>query len=372
MELKVTGASLHYVIVDLVVEITNPSNITISVGDINFDVVMNEFQAVIGKSYLNSLTIVPGATRYNSRMHLGEGATSIIAVGKMLTNYLTGVPVALTIQGSATSTKIAPIQPGISQVRLATSINGQTEGLIKKIDVNGEMGEVMGGTARARITLYNPLDTSFTLLSIKASTTKVINCIVGGRDKLGKEALIGSIDYTLPSPLTIPPKGTVVSDEWPVTLAAAPGDIMGLLSTFADLYNFYNVTQNASVIVGDSFAATNMYYHQQNVPYTLTVPEITDQDPEQLKGLCNTDLGTMALKAPNITEIIGGNSTTSSAVSVPATTATTTVIVTETPAATATTTVEVPPPVQTTTTTNVVPPAPTDAPSAAPVAAPAA
>jgi hypothetical protein len=327
---------------------------------------MNEFQAVVGKSYLTDLTIVPGPTRYNSRMHLGEGATSIIAVGKMLTDYLVGAPVALTIQGTATSTKIAPLQAGISQVRLATSINGQTEGLIKKIDVKGELTDMLSGNALATIELYNPLDTPFTLVSIKASTTKVIGCTVGGLEKYGKELLIGSIDYTLPSPLTIPPKGTVVSDEWPVKLAET--EVMGLLSTFADLHNFYNVTQNASVIVGDNFAASNMYYYQQNVPYVLTVPGITDQDPEQMKQLCMSPPPMVASVPNNISDLIGGDNTSSAVPPVP--TATTTIAVPEPPAATTT---EVPPPVDTTTETVPEPttaevPVPTEEPVAAPPA----
>lgn len=325
---------------------------------------MNEFQAVVGKSYLDALTIVPGAAQYKSRMHLGEGATSIVAVGKMLTDYLTGKHVALVIQGSPTSTTIAPIQPGISKLRLATSINGQMEGLINRIDVNADINEVVAGVARAKIELHNPLDTSFTLLSIKASTTKVMGCILGGKDKLGKEILVGSIDYTLPSPLTIPAKGTVVSDEWPVVFASG-GDIMASMATYADLRNFYNVTQNASVIVGDNFAATNMYYYQQNVPYSLGIPEITDQPEEMLKQLCNTDLGTQSLSLSNLTDPVSNNSTTSSAI--PSTT--TTIVNSETPAPTTTEA----PPVETTTetepeATSDPAPAPTEEPSAAPAA----
>ncbi|CEG74411.1 hypothetical protein RMATCC62417_09637 [Rhizopus microsporus] len=64
--LAVSGATSKYVIVDLVVSFNNPSNITIVVGDINFDIVMKEFNGPLvssaAPSSIASTTTSPAAS----------------------------------------------------------------------------------------------------------------------------------------------------------------------------------------------------------------------------------------------------------------------------------------------------------------------
>ncbi|KAF1802885.1 hypothetical protein V8B55DRAFT_1045444 [Mucor lusitanicus] len=296
--LKVTGATLKYIIVELDVTLANPSNITITIGDVNFDVVMNEYGAVVGKAYMLDTTIKPGAQDYKSIMHLGEGATSIEAVGKMLFYYLTGAAVPLTIQGSPTSTTIEPLKQGLSQLKLATSINGVNEGLIEQIDVKGDLMTIANtGFASAKIRIHNPLDTPFTLKHIKASTTQYLTCNSAGNLRYTNQE-IGTIDYELPTPMVIPAKSSVTSDDWPVAIDLARLDIV--MSAIMSLERHYNVTQTASVVVGDGFASTEMYYTQANVPYTMDIPEITATPPEQMKEFCDAPpLSGFSLLQPN-------------------------------------------------------------------------
>lgn len=246
---------------------------------------MNEFNAVVGKAYMLDTTITPGAKDYKSIMHLGEGATSIEAVGKMLFYYLTGAAVPLTIQGSPTSTTIEPLKQGLSQLKLATSINGVNEGLIEQIDVFGDLAGIAGtGFASAKIRIHNPLDTPFTLKHIKASTTQYMTCNNAGSARYTNQE-IGTIDYELPSPLVIPPKSSVTSDDWPVAIDLTRLDIV--MSAITSGERFYNVTQTASVVVGDGFESSEMYYTQQNVPYTIEIPELTGMSPEEMQAFCD-------------------------------------------------------------------------------------
>ncbi|RCI04658.1 hypothetical protein CU098_010147 [Rhizopus stolonifer] len=362
VDLKVTGGTSGYVIIDLVVEMNNPSSITITIGDINFDVLMPEFNnAVIGKVYLKDTVIKPGAQNYNAVMHLAEGATNIEAVGKILTYYLTSVTVPLTIAGSPSSTSIAPLQPALSSLKLSSPMAGINGGLIKKIHVTGDIIGAVGGLAYASIELYNPLDTPFKIVHIYAETKKTVRCSMMGTQ--GQYVTVGTIDYELPSPLTIPPKGSVTTDSWPVKL----GDPLVLLPTLYDGYLFYNVTQNASVIVGDDFHASNMYYYQNDVPYDMNIPGLSD-DPS---GPASCNPGAIALSTnttanATTTESISATATlipidnsTSTTVDATTTTATTVITTTDAPVEATTTTTEAPIQATTTATTTTEVPAQT-------------
>lgn len=298
---------------------------------------MNEFNAVVGKAYMLDTTIKPGAQDYNCVMHLAEGATSAEAVGKMLFYYLTGATVPLTIQGSATSTTIEPLKQGLSQLKLASSMNGVTDGLIKQIEVFGDLATVAGGVATARVTIYNPLDTVFALKHIKASCTQYLICNMAG--SLQHTSIeVGMIDYELPEPLVIGPKGTVQSGDWPVTLNTA--QIEGVLSTIFSQVRFYNVTQTASVVVGDAFETTQMYYTQKEVPYVLNIPEINELPSEALQGACDTPGASAMSLALNETTTVNS---TSSAAPTSTVLSTTSIPVTSTTIAETTTTEEAQP-----------------------------
>ncbi|KAG1244996.1 hypothetical protein G6F68_015226 [Rhizopus microsporus] len=54
-----------------------------------------------------------------------------------------------------------------------------------------------------------------------------------------------------------------------------------------DSINLYNVTQNVTVTVGDGYQAKNMYYYQDNVPYSLWVSGLSDYlDPSTFPATC--------------------------------------------------------------------------------------
>lgn len=266
---------------------TNPSNITITVGDINFDVKLpSAGDAVIGKAYLNNATIAPGPQSYPSEMHLGEGVTDangVIALGEILTAYLTGASVPLLVAGSATSTTIAPIQPGIAALQLQTTMNGNTQGLIQSVHVTTSMTDVaVSAIAYADITLFNPLAVPFTIKHIYAETYHWFLCegdLSAGVDTSGltnTNYLLGTIDMDVD--VTIPAGGSYTGTNWLVSLTHDDPLYLfyALDASVFDGNFYYNITQNASVIVGDSFAVENMYYYQQEVPYTVNVSDLSE------------------------------------------------------------------------------------------------
>ncbi|EPB90640.1 hypothetical protein HMPREF1544_02550 [Mucor circinelloides 1006PhL] len=350
--LKVTGATLKYIIVDLVVTLNNPSNITISIGDVNFDVYMNEYNAIVGKAYMLGTTIKPGAQDYNSVMHLAEGATSIEAVGKMLYYYLTGAAVPLTIRGSATSTPIVPLQAGLSKLQLATSINGVTTGLIEKMNVVVDINDLAAGLpAKATITIRNPLDTKFALKSITASCTSYLTCNYAGKYQYTNFE-IGTVNYAFPSPFEVGPGESKETGEIPVNI-----DISKLDAVMADLgamKGTYNISQTASAIVGDQFETDHMVYSQMNVPYTISITGFPEQYDPVWASIC--DSPPSGGNIPDTLALVLNNSTssaipsaTSTATSVAVSSSSSEAPVTTTVAATETTT-EAPKPTATETT----------------------
>ncbi|KAG1068155.1 hypothetical protein G6F42_026412 [Rhizopus arrhizus] len=221
---------------------TNPSNITITVGDINFDVVMNEFSAVVGRVYVKDAVIPPGGKIYSAEMHLGEKSTNAKAVSQMLGNYLTSAKIPLTIQGSSESTKIAPLGPALNSVKLATEMTGIAGNLISQIAVKGSIiGLLIKNEGSAKITLKNPLNSPFSIKTVDAS-------VVFTPSTGAAPFTVGTIDYDLPSPATVPAKGQTTTDEWPVKIVGSGLEHLGqMLGLLLDPAKYFDVQQNVTV-----------------------------------------------------------------------------------------------------------------------------
>lgn len=254
MSTKVIGATSDYIKVGLEISLDNPSQITINLGDITLDVNMNEFNALVGQTILKDLTLKPGNNTLSCEMHMG--GSNAQALLQLLSNYMTGAHVPLTVTGSDKSTEIASLKDAMSTVKLDTSMTGQTEKLIQSATVKAKAIEALAGKAKTSIVLHNPLDTEFSLRKVEAAV------FMNLKDKYQQ---IGHIDYSLPSALTVPAGGQVTTDDWPVTLDASPLDMLSLIGKDGLTID---LTQNATITVGDGFNAV-LYYYQNQVPMTL-------------------------------------------------------------------------------------------------------
>lgn len=325
LSLNITGSTASYVIVDLTVQLNNPSDTTITVGDINFDVLMPAYNnARVGVVYMAGVIIPPGAKTYVATMHLGEMATSAEAVGAMFTNYMTGVTVPLVIAGTERSTNIVPLSLALSSLQLASAAPGTQTKLITEVYVTGELDELTQGIAKTKITLNNPLDTSITIIKINAVSKKNIVCTAWSKTFVGYQT-IGTIDYILPQPLTIPARATVQTDFIPLTL---PGIVEGMQSILGDRH--IDVDQHAEVIVGDGFHITDMYYFQKNVDFLPYIPPFSDISG--FYNICMTD--TIGIMSTSISATSNNASSISSTIS--------TILPTSTPNDVSSTTISVP------------------------------
>lgn len=251
---KVIGATSDYIKVGLEISLENPSQITINLGDITLNVNMNEFNAQVGQTILKDLTLKPGSNALSCEMHMG--GSNAQALLQLLSNYMTGAQVPLTVTGSDQATEIPSLKDALSTVKLDTTMTGQTEKLIQSVTVKAKALEALAKKAKTSIVLHNPLDTQFTLRKVEAAVFMTL------KDKYQQ---IGHIDYSLPNPLTVPAGGQVTTDEWPVALDANPLDMLSLIGKDGLTID---LTQNATITVGDGFNAV-LYYYQNQVPMTL-------------------------------------------------------------------------------------------------------
>lgn len=265
LTINVVGGTSDYVLIDLTFALTNPSNISITVGDINFNVILNEFNSVIGRTYVKDAVIPPGRTVLSGQLHLGEASTNPKAVSQVLGNYLTSATIPLTIVGSDKSTAIAPLLPALSSVKLAATMTGIAGNLIGGVAVEGSIiGLIFQNKATSRITLRNPLDTTYAIKSVKASV--MFNPSSGA-----KPFAVGTIDYTLPSPVVVPAGGSIQTDAWPVSISGSGVEhLIQLLGMLLDPAKYFDIQQNVTVIVGGAYN-TEMFYYQDKVPFTLSI-----------------------------------------------------------------------------------------------------
>ncbi|KAI7900771.1 uncharacterized protein BX663DRAFT_438815 [Cokeromyces recurvatus] len=269
LSIDVIDGTPEYTLINLKFSLYNPSNITITLGDINFDVIMNECNAVVGQVYVKDTVIPPGSKIFNAQMHLGENSTNDKTIGQLFSNFLTSAITPLTIAGSSDSTAIVPLQSALSSVKLSTELDGIAANLISHVAVKGSIiGLIIKKEAESVITLQNPLNVPFSIKSIQAS-------VVFHPSSGASSFTVGTIDYNLTSLSTVPAKDSATTNEWPVAIIGSGVEhFMQLIELLLDPNKYFDVEQNITVIVGNNGYETQMYYYQNKVPFSIQIDNL--------------------------------------------------------------------------------------------------
>jgi LEA14-like dessication related protein len=270
VSLKVVGGTATYIDVELVIALNNPSQITITAGDLNFNVHMDASGSQVGTVFLTNTVIKPGRNEMAAKMQMTS--SDLLSLSKMLTNYLTGQVTALSVKGSLTSTKIIPLQPGLSQVNLKTEMKGIAPQLV----VENQM-KMVGLTPNIWVKFYNPLDTPYTVTGVAAN--------VFFTNKAGAYMNLGTLSGAIDPSVTVPPKGTALNEN-PLILKVQLASALQFLALPADQRKV-DLFQNVTVVVGEGFHGA-MYYEQKNVP-------VVDKDTAS-----SSEALAMALKAAGL------------------------------------------------------------------------
>jgi hypothetical protein len=133
--------------------------------------------------------------------------------------------------------------------------------------------------AKSVITLRNPLQTKYAIKKVEASVTF--------RPSSGASPfVVGTINYDLPTPISVPAGGTAKTEPWPVDLTK--GQLLQLIGMLLDGNKVLDVTQNVTVTVGDGYES-QMYYYQDKAPFTIAIDGLDltglGQLPSSLKSL---------------------------------------------------------------------------------------
>ncbi|KAI9304283.1 hypothetical protein BJ944DRAFT_153106, partial [Cunninghamella echinulata] len=253
ISLDVSGGNKDYAIVTTTVAFTNPSEITITIGDVNFSAKMKD-GSTIGQVFIKNTIIKPGVNQYNAEFRLAGTAE---AIGKLFTSYLTNVQVPLTIFGTKQSTSIEPLVPAMETVQLATTMKGIQANLVANIKVKVSLGDIIAKKSKSIVTLRNPLKTPYTLTGLKAK--------VFFPDK-GGEFQVGHID-SIPGPCTVPAGGETTCDEWNVAMDAEIGQLLKLVGAPDKSLNLKQ--DIVSLVGGPNGYSASFYYFQNKVPTSL-------------------------------------------------------------------------------------------------------
>ncbi|KAI8096238.1 uncharacterized protein BX664DRAFT_323438 [Halteromyces radiatus] len=289
LSLAVSGGTKDYTIVSTVIGFNNPSQITITVGDINFSSKMSD-GSVVGQVFVKSAVIKPGANQFDAEFHLA-GDTK--AIGQLFSDYLTKAVVPLTIFGTSTSTTIEPLKEAFQTVNLATTMTGIQSNLVAGVKVSVTIGDLVTKKAQTVVTLQNPLKTSYTLTALKADV------FFPGKSGNFK---VGHID-SIPGPCAVPAGGSTTCDQWEVSMDA---NIAQLLEVVTASDKSMDLQQNLTTTIGGSDGyVSSFYYYQDKVP--------TEMDVDL--GIFNLPLGPKVNTTANPLESMPGGSVLSSATS---------------------------------------------------------
>ncbi|KAI8332382.1 hypothetical protein BC941DRAFT_516864 [Chlamydoabsidia padenii] len=253
VSLSITGGTKEYTLVKTVVGLTNPSQITITIGDVNFSSKTSD-GSVIGQVFIKNTVIKPGVNQYDAEFHLAGDTT---AIGQLFSDYLTNVQVPLSIVGTSSSTTIEPLQNALESVHLDTTMKGIQANLVVGVKVIISIADLLAQKAKTVVTLRNPLDTSYALTDIKAD---VFFPDSSGTFKVGHVT-------SIPSACSVPAGGQTTCDEWSVDLDA---NLVQLLKVLLAKDKSLNLQQNITTTVGpsDGYEA-KFYYYQDKVPTEL-------------------------------------------------------------------------------------------------------
>ncbi|KAH8549288.1 hypothetical protein BGW37DRAFT_469259 [Umbelopsis sp. PMI_123] len=288
----ITGATPQYVILKMTISMTNPSFITITIGDIQFDTFVSGIN--IGPTILRNLTIAPGAQNYAAEFHLTPMGSNDAFVSAILSGYLQKQTLALTVKGSENSTSIDSLKDGLSGVSLSGSLTGIdahliTGGLVEDLTLDISTFSIGASTV---ITLHNPLDVGFSITGLKAAIYYT------GTSRFE----LASIDYTFPSPFTIGAQGTATSGKIPITFVDPLAHLIDLAEILVSKSINVDISQNATVVVGDGFNNV-LTYSQTGVPI----------QNEIIQSTIDEIFGILGPKTNGTTNSLLANATTSGA-----------------------------------------------------------
>lgn len=326
----------EYIIIDLDTQINNPSQITISTGNVNFEVDYMGFK--MGQVYLNNLVLKPGQNIVPSEFHMTPGsnpsAAAQAAAVAMLSSYMGGGVSNLTIKNGVST--VPSLQGALAAVVLQSSLVGLSgAGLVQSattdvdlstINIVGilqDLGSLSSSNETATIYAYvnfvikNPLKSPFTIASMNAAVT------VKDFPSAGQSTLLSEFQVNLVSlgePLYVPGGSTgTLKQPIKVPIVANLVQLIKLISAKGSLFSSFSLpvtitlTPQGTGLLVDQFPVS-IFYNEDNVPNTVSVTLTAPGNAAPMNSSYSSAIqSALASATPSLTVGLNATSTSASA-----------------------------------------------------------
>jgi hypothetical protein len=215
--LDVTGGNSDALLLGINVTMTNPSDFSISTGDVSFN--MGASGTDLGVVTLNNLTLARGPNTVLASATFNPKASD---VGQnLLSTFVMGKDNAVDISGFKNSTAIASLANALGAISLGSTLPGLKTALIQGGALTVLSDTPKTGVVGVKVSIANPFSAGLSITQVTAAAT-----FVG--------MPVGNINQDISSsPFVIPGKATAQSQDLNMNMNIEPASVALLLRTLA-------------------------------------------------------------------------------------------------------------------------------------------
>ncbi|TFK44582.1 hypothetical protein BDQ12DRAFT_661303 [Crucibulum laeve] len=153
----------EFIISPLMTALQNPSNISLDTVGVSLPVIFSGVP--IGRAVINELDLKPGENVAETEFHYMPADANDTIAQSFLTDFIqTGNQLDLTIDGDMSSSPFPSLQPGLSNLVLATHLNGLNQpDLITHVHVVITLDSLVTNLVSVDFDVHNPLDADLVL-----------------------------------------------------------------------------------------------------------------------------------------------------------------------------------------------------------------
>ncbi|KIJ38952.1 hypothetical protein M422DRAFT_258368 [Sphaerobolus stellatus SS14] len=167
--LDVNQGFSDYLLIKVTTTLNNPSNLTISTGDVAFGLNFND--ANIGTANIANLKIIPGDGNYSTDVHFQPQGSAVSNGQLLLENFLQGVNSNTVIVGTSSTTQVDSLIPALEQITLNANIPALHQNLITATNIVFPLNILSTGIAAVTVNLANPFTASINILVLQATAS---------------------------------------------------------------------------------------------------------------------------------------------------------------------------------------------------------
>ncbi len=210
----VTGGTNDGILLSVGTTLVNPSNLNLTIGDSNFQLVN---QVVLGTVTIPGLNLMTGRNDVNATSVFNPNADPRGL--DTLNRFIAGLDTELGINGFDGSTAVSSLLPALSQIRLKATLPGLKTSLVRSANLTVlDSTGITNNIASSTVFLNNPFTAPLTITRIRSNVTS-------------HGIFVASID----TPLNFNAQGRAVTQSPPIDLGLNlyPPDIFALVRALA-------------------------------------------------------------------------------------------------------------------------------------------